>query len=199
MIYIQQVSAAATVEGSIWRRVRCTHCGTSYIFRVSVTIQHSDLGFLKAGRPDLRERAKKTARSHLNYQFKRKILPVPCPSCYHYQHNMCEELRKRRYAWIYTPAMFLLTFGGAGMMCAVLGATSKPPPNLDAIGIFAAIGLGGIGLGVGAFTLRRVLWDRYNPNTQVSADQRMAIALQEAMTDAEFASWHPGATAVETK
>jgi len=199
MIDIQWSEATARAEGSIWRKVRCAHCETAYVFRVRITIQHKEVQMYSSGSPDQVERAQKTARYHLGRQLKKKVVPVPCPSCYSYQENMCEELRKQRYGWIYTPAMFLLTIGGFGVMGAICSATDARHRGIENIWWLALSGAVAFGIGVAAFVVRRILWARYNPNTRITADHRMAIAQDEAMTEAEFARRHPAATAVEMK
>lgn len=195
MLYVQWTSAKAEAAGGVWRGVRCDHCGTAYVFRVEVRVRHKEVELYSQGSPGQRARAEQAARDRLAYLLERKIEPVPCPSCGRYQPDMCDELRRRRYGWLYTAGMFLLTIGALGLVAAA-GTATDPRPHFHWMTCLA-VEVAGAGLGATALILKRRLSASYDPNDRVPADRRMDLALDRAMTKKEFARRHPSAEALE--
>jgi hypothetical protein len=111
---------------------------------------------------------------------------------------MCEELRRRRYSWLRTPALFFVVVGGMSLyLGAWLPFVAKEQFLRDAGLICLPAGAALLGAGLGLLRLKRWLWRRYDPNIQVSSDRRMSIAQERAMTEKEFARKHPWAEAFE--
>lgn len=200
MFFIQWTTAAATAKGSIWRCARCAHCDTDYVYLMEVKIRHEEVELYSRGSDRQRERAVQNAQALLVNQLRRRVDPVPCPSCFRYQPDMCLVLLKQRFEWLYTAGMFLLA--GTGMMLMILVPMMVFDPKKYSPGLLAAAlvctGLL-LGFGVAALLVKRWLWSNYDPNRRVPEQQRVKEAQDRAMTRVEFERQHPDTKAFEAE
>lgn len=193
-MFIQWTTATTEVADSIWREVPCDHCGESYVFRLRARVQQNEVDLYAGRNSQQQARSRSRALDQLDYRLRWKIVPIPCPSCGHYQSDMCEELRRRRYGWLSTVGMFLFCGGVSGLGTAV-GSFLKGSFLAMEVVAFFGFGTATSLLSGLVFGLKRWLWSRYDPNVRVPWNQRKADSQAQAMTQKAFVQRYPQAEA----
>ncbi|MFO0822438.1 MAG: hypothetical protein U0792_04855 [Gemmataceae bacterium] len=182
-----------TVQGRVFKRVPCEHCGTEYVYMLerentgSAICPYSVLG--KDGEEQLVSSAEDSVRQYLANDFD----AVPCPVCGNYQRFMFPKLYESPFIpGLLAPAAAML---GAGL--ALVGVISGgwaylERPNDHALTrlIIAGVGLAVAGVSwFGLRTLESTRVRRFDPNTG-DPNPRIEMGRSRAMTRTEFEAKH---------
>ena len=183
-------------QGVSWRRVVCQHCRTPYVFAMFATASGSEVRPYLFDRQNAADVALSSAQHSLQYEMRKRIDCVPCPACSMYQADMCGQLSKKKFQWMYTTGMFLLVACGScifGIAAPFMPSDqSGPPPPLSfaAFSFAAMIVLGA--LAAATYYLKKASQARFDPNTPGQKEARLAYAATRgATTEAVFRASFP--------
>ena len=88
------VRRVATVQGSIWRFISCTHCEQPYAYLLELKARGEDHDLLFLDGRGSAERAQTNAKQNLIKKSRNIVVPVPCPHCGFYQDDMARKLKE---------------------------------------------------------------------------------------------------------
>lgn len=173
---------------SLARRVDCDQCGVAYWYLVRKAAVGVGYG-LKWIAEDRAARAANTdAERRVQQKLATETDPVPCPACGRYSEAAYPAVRRFRYRrgrWL--PLALLLscpfTLGPAVLLVTSLLAQSGgfDPDNPGTLTVIAAAGsFAAFGPGLGVFVWRFVRARRFDPNRDLSDEERFYLAGQRA-------------------
>jgi hypothetical protein len=187
-----------TVEGAVWRRVKCEKCEKQYFYkltRVYSATGHSPYLLDNAGTT---ERARERAEAALNRDLKQSHDPVPCPHCGWFQGNMREPFARQRCAWMKPTAIVLLA---AGVLICLICWYPEVMTDIRGNGPLGFLhDYTGVSLAVWVSCLvaagliagvRKKRLARLDPNACYSEEERLVRGKELALTEEQFRARHP--------
>jgi hypothetical protein len=117
----------ATVQGEIWRIVRCENCGTPYAYRMEIEASADSSSLLGLNDQGAQQRAAAQAALNLQAKSQVSVAAVPCPECGYYQRHMARRFRSQYLHWTLIAGVVALAGGLAVLFSDVpygwVGAT----------------------------------------------------------------------------
>lgn len=178
----------ATASGRVLKLVPCEHCSTEYVYVLEREGEGAGTSLYLLNEDGARDHAVSAAEDTLRQYLENDFDPVPCPVCGHYQRHMFPKLYQPA-RWVQAAQLAVLV---AASVCAVVAAywtfnflqhsgDHALGQMAAAWGVFAALGL--IGVGLGAFERTRAR--RFDPNAE-NPHARIEEGRRRALTRAEF-------------